>query len=329
MKRTLIVLGVVAVALVVWKMQDRGPKVPSFDPAAFDGGAVDNPYFSLTPGARFVYEAEKPEGKERIEVTVLRDTKTILGISATVVKDQVFLNGSLIEDTLDWYAQDRDGNVWYLGEQTAEYENGKMTTTAGSWEAGINGARPGYAMPAAPRSGFSYHQEYAKGEAEDAARVLSLGEEVSVPSGAFNDCIRTYDFSTLDPKAQEHKYYCRGAGFLALEVNLEDNERTELVLVTRPGAAPAPSVAPSVIPSAAAPSRTPSPKPSSSASAAPTGEEQAKAVALARVPGTVTDIALETRAGKQVYVVEIQPSGGGAETDVVVDAATGAVIAVE
>src|SRR3989338_9153424 len=171
---------------------------------------INNPYFTLVPGTKFVYDVE-----------------------TRVVKDQVFLNGELIEDTLDWYAQDKEGNVWYFGEETAEYENGKVTTTAGSWEGGVDGAMPGIAMKANPQVGDSYWQEFYKGEAEDRADVLALGESVTVPHGTFSDCLKTYDYTPLDPNAKEHKYYCKGVGFVTLEVNLENDGRTELISVTK------------------------------------------------------------------------------------------------
>lgn len=194
---------------------------------------INNPYFTLVPGTKFVYEAEKPDGKERIEVTILGETKIVMGVGTRVVRDQVFLDGELIEDTWDWYAQDKEGNVWYFGEKTAEYENGEITTTAGSWEGGVDGAKPGIVMKADPKVGDSYWQEYYKGEAEDRADVLALGESVAVPYGSFADCLKTYDYTPLDPNAKEHKYYCKGVGFVTLEVNLENNERTELTSVTQ------------------------------------------------------------------------------------------------
>jgi hypothetical protein len=123
---------------------------------------VDNPFLPWVVGTKFVFD-----GTEHVEVTVLPDTKEILGVATTVVRDQVFHGSELIEDTLDWYAEDRQGNVWYFGEQTAEYENGKVTSTEGSWEGGVDGAQPGIVMLAQPQVGDTYRQEYLQGEAED------------------------------------------------------------------------------------------------------------------------------------------------------------------
>jgi uncharacterized membrane protein YkoI len=195
----------------------------------------------------------------------------------------------------------------------------------------VDGAKAGIVMKAAPQIGDSYRLEYYAGEAEDMADVLSLNESVTVPHGSFTGCLKTYDYTPLDPAAQEHKYYCKDVGFVVLELNLEDNERTELVSVTR-GDSAAPSPGPAVRPSSPP---TPSPAPTSATPPTPPPaasgeitEAQAKAIALARVSGTVTDVAIETKFGKKTYVVEIQPSYG-AETDVVIDIQTGEVLAVE
>jgi len=148
----------------------------------------------------------------RVEVTVTDDRKDILGISATVVHDVVSENGSVIEDTLDWYAQDVDGNIWYLGEETAEYEDSEVVSTAGSWEAGVDGAQAGVALPADPGVGLAYRQEYYAGEAEDNGKILSLDEHVEVPFGTFEGCLQTEDTTPLEPGVLEHKYYCRDVG---------------------------------------------------------------------------------------------------------------------
>jgi uncharacterized membrane protein YkoI len=329
-KPLLFVGAAVVVGVVVWQsgILDKSSGdayAPEINPADFST-TINNPYFTLVPGTKYVFEAEKPEGKERIEVTVLNETRTIAGVPTRVVKDQVFLNDSLIEDTLDWYAQDDDGNVWYFGEKTAEYENGKVTTTHGSWEMGVNGAQPGIVMEANPKVGDTYRQEYFKGEAEDAADVVAVAQTVTVPYGTYRDCVQTYDYTPLNLKSREHKFYCRGVGFTTLELNLEDNERTELVSVSRVTATATPAAS-STPKATGTPAPTPTPTPSSSAS--PVTESQAKAIALARVPGTVTDVASETRGGVAVFVVEVLPSAGGAETDVVINKATGVIIAVE
>jgi hypothetical protein len=186
----------------------RGDTPVPIDPAQFTT-RIDNPYFPLAPGNRWVYR----EGDERIEVTVTDQTKRVaMGVEVRVVHDLVTEDGNTIEDTFDWYAQDRSGNVWYFGEDTKEYENGRMVSTKGSWEAGVAGAQPGIIMPAQPAVGMAYRQEYLRGEAEDAAHVLALGERVTVPAGTFTDTVRTADYTPLEPALCENKTYARGVG---------------------------------------------------------------------------------------------------------------------
>jgi hypothetical protein len=142
-------------------------------------------------------------------------------------------DGELVEDTFDWYAQDGNGNVWYLGEETKEYEDGKLMTTAGSWEAGVDGALPGVIVPATPEVGMAYRQEYYAGDAEDAAEVLSLSERAEVPFGSFRDVLLTKDFTPLEPDVLEYKLYARGVGpVLVLGVS-GGSGREELVAFSR------------------------------------------------------------------------------------------------
>lgn len=196
----------------------------TLDPAAFVA-RVDHPYFPLTPGSRFVFEG----GSERIIVTVLSETRQIGGITATVVHDQAYVDGELAEDTIDWYAQDRDGNVWYLGEATQELEGGTVTSTAGSWEAGVDGALPGIVMPAQPLVDDIYRQEFLAGEAEDVARVIETGGSVSVRAGAYSGTVVTEDWSLLEPDTAEHKTYAPGIGVIK-EVQVKGgNDVVELV----------------------------------------------------------------------------------------------------
>jgi hypothetical protein len=174
---------------------------------------IDNPYWPMAPGNRWEYRETDAEGRrQRVVVTVTGCTKTIMGIEARVVHDVVTENGQVREDTFDWYAQDRRGNVWYLGEATKEFENGKVSSTAGSWQAGVDGAQPGIIVLARPRVGAAYRQEYYPGEAEDAARVLSLDERASVPYGSFRDALLTKDYTPLEPELVEHKFYVRRVG---------------------------------------------------------------------------------------------------------------------
>ena len=190
----------------------QGSEPVELDPAGFTI-EIDNPYWPMAPGTTWVYSETDGEGNEqRVEVTVTSETKEITGIEARVIHDLVTENGKPIEDTLDWYAQDADGNIWYLGEDTKEYENGRVVSTAGSWEAGVDGAQPGVIVPAAPEVGMTYRQEYYAGEAEDAAAVLSLDEWTQVPYGSFRDVLMTKDYTPLDPDVLEYKLYARGIG---------------------------------------------------------------------------------------------------------------------
>jgi len=191
---------------------------------------VNNPYFPLTPGTKYVYLAETDEGTERIEVSVTDDTIEILGVTCTVVRDTGSLDGELIEDTFDWFAQDTDGNVWYFGEASMEYNDGVVVSTFGSWKAGVDCAEPGIVMPANPQVGDAYRQEFYPCVAEDEARVLALGESFTVPFNSFDNCLRTEEFTRLEPDAVEQKVYAPGIGHI---LTIENGERTEeLVNIT-------------------------------------------------------------------------------------------------
>ena len=171
-------------------------------------------------------------------VIVTDETKRIAnGITARVVHDTVTRDGQLVEDTFDWYAQDRSGNVWYLGEATAEFEDGRIVSTAGSWEAGVDGAQAGVIMPAHPVPGMRYRQEHYRGEAEDRAEVLSTDERAEVPYGAFDQGLLTKETTPLEPDVLEYKLYAKGVGpVLALGVS-GGGDREELVELERvPGA---------------------------------------------------------------------------------------------
>jgi hypothetical protein len=167
--------------------------------------------------------------RQRVEITVTHRTKRVLGIDATVIHDVVTQNGELVEDTWDWYAQDRHGNVWYLGEHTKEYENGVVSSTAGSWQAGVDGAQAGVILPAQPDVGVTYRQEYYKGEAEDAAKVLSIDERAAVPYGAYTRVLMTKDYTPLKPALLEHKFYARGVGPVLVVAVAGGTDREELV----------------------------------------------------------------------------------------------------
>jgi hypothetical protein len=205
---------------------------PEIDPENFaDSTDIDNPYMPLTPGTTYDYEGETEDGTETTEVFVSDDTKVILGVTCVVVEDRVYLDGELIEETFDWYAQDNEGNVWYFGEDSAEYEDGEIVSTAGSWEAGVDGAQPGIIMKADPRVGDSYRQEYYEGEAEDLAAVLALEQSVSVPYGDFDECLQTLDWAPLVANSNEYKYYAPGIG-MVLESKEDGSEPVELISIT-------------------------------------------------------------------------------------------------
>ena len=174
--------------------QEHKAYAPHIDPAHFTT-KIDNEYLPLKPGTSFVYEG----GTERDRMTVTHDTKKVMGVECVVVDDRAWEEGKLIEKTYDWFAQDKEGSVWYFGEDTKEYENGEVVSTKGSWEAGVDGAKPGIIMQAEPKVGQSYRQEYYPGEAEDMAKVQSLNESVRVPYGSFDHVLETKEWTPLQP----------------------------------------------------------------------------------------------------------------------------------
>jgi hypothetical protein len=207
----------------------QGSQPVTLDPAAFTT-KIDNPWWPMPVGARWVFrEANPGEPVLRVVVTVTRRTKRIAdGVRARVVHDVVRHGGRTIEDTFDWFAQDRAGNVWYLGEDTKEHTRGGGVRTTGSWEAGVDGAQPGIALPAHPRAGLRYRQEYHAGDAEDRAVVLNTAGRVTVPAGRFDALLTTRDYTPLEPKGTERKYYARGIGPV-LSVALHSGGREALV----------------------------------------------------------------------------------------------------
>jgi hypothetical protein len=195
---------------------------------------IDNRYWPMRPGSRWIYrESDGEGGIQRVVVTVTNKTRQIAnGVEARVVHDVVSAGGNPVEVTDDWYAQDAAGNVWYLGEKTAEYEDGKVVSRAGSWEAGVDGAQPGIAMPAEPRPGLAYRQEYYAGEAEDRAKVLSVNEQAEVPFGHFDRVMLTKDLVPLEPRVLEYKLYAPGVGpVMVLDVSGASG-REELIFFT-------------------------------------------------------------------------------------------------
>jgi hypothetical protein len=203
---------------------------PEIDPARFVA-QVTNPYFPLPVGARWIYRGSAEAKGERDVVTVLDRTRTVMGVRCTVVRDAVRKGGRAVELTEDWYAQDVDGNVWYFGEETGAFRNGKKHTS-GSWEAGVDGAQPGILMPSPPVVGVIYHQEFYPGHAEDRGEVLEVGASVDLPTGTYDDAIVTEDTTPLEPDVRERKYYVRGVGLAKEEELAGGGEVFELVRVT-------------------------------------------------------------------------------------------------
>ncbi len=206
------------------------PQAP--DPDRFST-TIDNPFMPMVPGTVFRYRESADEGKGRVVVRVTDRTKQIQGIETVVVRARSFLGGKLVEDTFDWYAQDRRGNVWYFGENTKSYENGRWTT-AGSWKAGRDGARAGILMKAHPAVGDSYYQEMAPGVAEAKATVLSRQASATVPYGSFDHLLKTKDVSALSPGEVEHKLYARGIGPVREKFVRGGDDVITLVKVVRP-----------------------------------------------------------------------------------------------
>ena len=216
----------------------QGGERVHLDPADFTID-IDNPYWPMKPGSKWVYSERDTQGtNEKVVVEVTRKTKRIAnGVEARVVRDTVSENGVPVEITDDWFAQDKDGNLWYLGERVTNYRGGKAVDHAGSFEAGVDGAQAGIAMPAKPKPGMSYRQEYYKGEAEDEAGVVTVGDEqVQVPFGYFDeDVLMTRDLVPTEPKVQELKFYAPGIGPL-LSVHTDGaGGRSALVSYTRGG----------------------------------------------------------------------------------------------
>src|SRR5882724_1277710 len=207
------------------------PYDPVINPANFVT-RIDNPYFPLQPGTTFIYGGQMPGGFERDEFAVTHNTRVILGVTCIEVHDSVFTDGVLTEDTLDWFAQDRDGNVWYFGENTHELEDGLITTIEGTFMAGVNGDKPGIVMKAHPAVGDFYRQEFSLGNAEDYAETLSLNESVRVPFGSFDHCLRSQETTPLETDLLEYKFYALSVGNI-LTVDARTGDRVELVRIRR------------------------------------------------------------------------------------------------
>jgi len=199
-----------------------------FDRNNFVSG-VTNQYYPLTPGTTYTYRTTAKAGNELNTVEVTSDAKTILGVAVTVVRDRVYIaDGSLSEDTFDWFAQDQQGNVWYFGEDTKTYDHGTLVSTEGSWEAGKNDAKAGIIMLADPHVGDVYKQEDSPGVVADMAKVVSLDATATVPKGTYVHCVETTEWTPLEPGDRAHKFYAAGVGPVLETSTRQGGERVEL-----------------------------------------------------------------------------------------------------
>jgi hypothetical protein len=196
---------------------------------------VDNPYFPLKPGTTLTYEGVRDGKGQRDVFAITGETKVIMGVTSLVVRDTAtrIADGKLIEKTDDWFAQDKEGNVWYMGEDTKTYDaSGNVDSTEGSWEGGVDGALPGIVMPADPQAPSAYRQEYYKGQAEDQAWIVSLTQSVTVPYLTSKNAIETLEWSELEPDVIETKYYVSGIGLVLAVSVAGEVEDAKLVSVT-------------------------------------------------------------------------------------------------
>ena len=230
--RIVAVVALVLLAGVGGTASGATPPLPS--PSDFSA-RVDNPWFPLIAGTTYVYRGVKDGHPSRDVVTVTHRVKTIDGVPCVVIQDRLYLSGSLEERTTEWYSQDKQGNVWYFGEDTAELaRDGHVTSTSGSWRAGVDGARPGVYMFAHPRVGQAAQQEYYKGEAQDRFKVLSLHTAVRVPYTSSAKALLTEEWTPLEPGVRDHKLYVRGIGTVLEQTVKGGDERAALVSLHRP-----------------------------------------------------------------------------------------------
>jgi len=305
---------------------------PIINPADFTT-QITNPYFNMPVGKKMTYEAKTEEGTERIETLIPGWTKEVMGVETLVFWDLVYLDGELIEDTRDYIAQDKEGNVWYFGENVDNYVNGLLVDHSGAWLGGINGALPGILMKANPQVGDEYRQEYYKGEAEDVARVESDNETVTVPAGTYSNSIKIFEWNPLE-SAGGYKYHSKSAGGTVLEE--EEDERVELIELDLEGAKcirlPESYAQEGVLPGyiedcAETELIVLKLEISGKELKKEITEEDAKEIALQEVPGKITDVDIEKKFGKPTYVVEIQYEGK--EIDVIIDIDTGKILGAE
>lgn len=242
--KTILVLGflVIIVYIAALKLKNAPPEPglstnnevettynPQIDPQQFTH-VIDNKYFSLSKGRELTYQGQTPDGIEKIVISIPGDTKEIMGVTTLLYLDKVWIDGELVEDTIDYLAQDQEGNVWYFGEEVNNYVDGKLSDHAGSWIAGEDGALPGIWIKSKHTVNDTYKQEYYQGKAEDMRTVVSVMETVKIKLGDYTDCVNMYDWTPLDPEAKENKFYCPELGVMVLETK-PTGERVELISI--------------------------------------------------------------------------------------------------
>lgn len=222
-------IGIIYVLVMIFVVLPKTKTTSdSIEPGDFSTN-ITNKYFSLPVDTKFIYEEPTDEGVERIEIVITGETKVVDGVKTLVYWDRAWLNDELVEDTRDYIAQHKNGDLWYFGEDVDNYAKGKLVNHAGSWRSGRNGAKPGIWVKANPRVGESYQQEYYPGEAEDMVDVVSLSETVTTRYGTFTGCLKTYDWTPLDPASLEYKYYCPQVRMLVLEHDIPSGEEAQLI----------------------------------------------------------------------------------------------------
>ncbi|MDA1260118.1 MAG: hypothetical protein O3A20_05800 [Planctomycetota bacterium] len=213
--------------LQVCEALGHGAYLPVLSPGQFTA-QVNATFYPLPIGATYLYEAQTAHGLERIETTALDRVLQVGGVPCRTVSSNEYLDGTLKERTFEWFSQDLDGSVWYLGEITQEFEAGLPTGMDGSWRAGVDNAKAGLQVPAVPERGDVFRMEFLLGTAEDVARVVDINQTVTVPAGSFDGCAVVQEWSPLDVRELVLKYYAPNVG-MVLEVNQRTGDRLELI----------------------------------------------------------------------------------------------------
>ncbi|WP_052323988.1 hypothetical protein [Flavihumibacter sp. ZG627] len=236
MKKSVLFIGILSLLLcscykpTEFRFQSLSKTAPD-EPVFTHSTQFTNPYFPARENTTYIYEGETEDGMEHIEERRLNVTRTIMGVECIIVNFRAYVNGNLVEEAFDWYAQDDAGTVWYFGEAVDNYlEDGTLADHAGSWEAGVDGAEAGILMLAAPRMGMKYREEFYPDNAEDEAQVIGVNLTIETPLGTYTNCLKTKNWSKLEPGIIEHKYYAPGVG-LVKEVNLQEKEEIFLISI--------------------------------------------------------------------------------------------------